>query len=111
MPSRHGERVDRFYRKSRDWQRCRRYVLARCRGICERCGRNRATEVHHVVEMREEFLDDEALYRRYAVNPDNCLGLCRSCHDAIRNGRVQFDADGEAVMREWRADPDPRRGS
>ena len=92
----------RFYRKDRNWLRCRRFVLQRCRYICERCHRNPATEVHHVVEMRESFLDDEELYIKYAVNPDNCLGLCRSCHDAIRSKdssrRVRFTPDGDVEL-------------
>jgi hypothetical protein len=65
---------------SEKWRRLRQKVLARCKGICEGCGVNRAVQVHHLTYMR---LGDEMLFDLAAV--------CMDCHDKI-HGRPVGDS-------------------
>jgi hypothetical protein len=57
---------------SPEWQALRQEVFARCRGECERCHHDNATQLHHLTYER---LGDELLA--------DLLGVCRGCHEAI----------------------------
>jgi 5-methylcytosine-specific restriction endonuclease McrA len=58
------------YLKSPEWAERRRRVLARAEGRCERCGHERATQVHHLTYRRvgAEWLKD-------------LLAICNACHE------------------------------
>lgn len=68
-----------FY-KSRAWRRARQaYIDSRTAidgGICELCGDNPGTEVHHKIFLRPENINDESI----TLNPDNFMLLCYDCH-------------------------------
>lgn len=60
------------YLKSPEWAERRRLVLARCKHVCEGCGKRPAVEVHH---LTYEHVFDEFLFE--------LLGLCKPCHDRV----------------------------
>ena len=87
-----------FYR-STQWRDARAYVLMRDRYLCRRCGAP-ATDVHHVVRLTPDNIDDPKI----TLNPDNLESLCDTCHKvehyAERTGVTidyNFDEDGQPV--------------
>lgn len=64
------------------WKNCRAFVWSRDRGLCVDClkaGRyTAAEEVHHIVELTPENVDQPEI----SLNPDNLVSLCRRCHRA-----------------------------
>lgn len=76
------------------WKAKRSLVLKRCGGICEGCGTEQATEVHH---LTYRHLGNEFLFE--------LLGLCHHCHDRItEENRARMAGAGQAV--ETGDDPD-----
>lgn len=63
-----------FYR-SKQWDAVRRYCLMRDNYLCRECGRP-AEEVHHIVHLSPTTIWDKSI----ALNPDNCVSLCKECH-------------------------------
>lgn len=63
-----------FY-NSKEWQRCREYVLRRDNYLCVKCGRP-AEEVHHIIHLTPQNIGDVSV----TLNPDNLICLCRECH-------------------------------
>ncbi len=59
-----------------EWQRTRRGYLAE-HPICEQCGLEAATEVHHIIPKAQGGGDDE----------DNLLAMCERCHRTITGRR------------------------
>lgn len=71
------------YMESGAWRAKRALVLKRCGNICEGCGVEKATEVHHDTyrHLFNEFLFE-------------LLGLCRACHERISaERRVELGPD------------------
>lgn len=98
----------RFY-KSAAWQACRRAVIDRQHGLCADClERGDCTpiaDVHHIIELTEQNVGDPSV----SLNPDNCVGLCKECHNMRHergfahrqaSSRVWFDEDGVPHARE-----------
>lgn len=77
-----------FY-SSKLWQDCRKEVLRRDLYTCAHCYA-RAQEVHHVIELTPDNIDDMNI----ALNPDNLVSLCHSCHDKITKGFTGDIQDG-----------------
>ena len=81
-----------FY-KSADWARVRAYVLMRDHYKCTRCGQSGALEVHHIIHLTPDNINDAAV----TLNDRNLTTLCRDCHfkehaaDKL-NGTKQFNA-------------------
>lgn len=68
--ARRGTTAERGYGSL--WQRIRdRYLQSHA--VCERCGRRRATIVHHIVRKRDGGSDD----------PINLQAVCSLCHAQI----------------------------
>ena len=91
----------KFY-KSPAWKRMRAYVIKRDGGLCRECwGQGRLTpaaEVHHIIEITPDNIDDPDV----ALNPENLISLCRECHKArhgIRTGRYTFDELGRVIIK------------
>lgn len=89
-----------FY-DSRAWKDCRRAVLRRDLFTCRDCSA-RASEVHHIIELTPENIADQSI----ALNPDNLISLCHSCHDKITRGvtgdlpeEYIFDDNGNVIKR------------
>jgi 5-methylcytosine-specific restriction protein A len=68
--ARRGSSTERGY--DAEWRAIRDRYLAD-HPICERCGRRRATVVHHIVRKRDGGGDD----------PINLLAVCELCHAQI----------------------------
>jgi hypothetical protein len=69
------------YLQSFEWADRRQKVLARCKWICEGCGKNRAVQVHHLTyqHYRHEFLFE-------------LVGICKECHDTLHEKQDNQDA-------------------
>ena len=105
MPSKYGEKVDKFYRSAK-WKKCRLAMIAEARGICQRCHKNPGTEVHHIIPVTDQNVDDPTI----ALGKDNLMVLCKSCHDSIRSvdetGKiVEFDENGNVTISDTKGIP------
>lgn len=92
--------ANKFYH-SKLWKNVRREVLRRDLYTCRDCYQ-RCTEVHHVVPLTPENINDYSI----SLNPDNLVSLCWSCHDKTTKGYtgdiandLVFDDDGQVVER------------
>ena len=95
-----------FY-QSTTWRKCAKDLRALRHHTCEKCGKP-GWLVHHIVPLTDETVDDSNI----ALNPDNLMLLCSSCHDAIhhhikghgskgsRHVDLKFDANGNAIVSE-----------
>lgn len=63
-----------FY-NSKEWQRCRDYILKRDNYLCTKCG-NPAEEVHHIIHLSPNNINDVSV----TLNSDNLICLCKDCH-------------------------------
>lgn len=68
--SKGGREAARFYH-SKAWRRLRLVILW-THPICQRCSKEPACDVHHVIE-RERRPDLQ-------LDPDNLEALCKACH-------------------------------
>lgn len=73
--------------------------MRRDRYTCRYCDK-RAEEVHHVIELTPENINDQSI----ALNPDNLLSMCHNCHTKTTKGDTgdvdegfYFDDDGQVV--------------
>ena len=80
------EKRNRYY-CSREWAEKKEAVRKRSKGICERCGSNKAENVHHATYLR-----------LYAERLGDLEHLCRGCHEYI-SGKSKFDPRKQAVKR------------
>jgi len=64
-----GSQRERGY--TRAWERLRRMMLAEY-PVCQKCNREAATEVHHIVAI--------AVAPDLRLDADNLMCLCKSCH-------------------------------
>ena len=87
-----------FY-NSRQWQACRRQALRRDHYTCVYC-QGRAEEVHHIIELTPENINDPSI----ALNLDNLMCLCHDCHTKETKGSTGdagagyvFDDNGQLV--------------
>lgn len=87
-----------FY-SSKQWRTVRREVLRRDHYTCRDCY-SRGEEVHHIIELTPDNINDPMV----ALNPDNLMSLCGTCHKKRTNGSVGdvtdgyvFDEDGQVV--------------
>ena len=89
----------RFY-SSKQWKDVRRFTLRRDLYTCQQCFTNRASEVHHVIELTPENINDPMI----TLSLDNLESLCHNCHTKetkgcdgdIRQGYI-FDDDGQVA--------------
>ena len=58
-----------------------------------------AQEVHHIIELTPENINDPSI----ALNPDNLISLCKSCHSIRHERRVirryTIDEDGKVTAK------------
>jgi len=85
----------------KQWKTVRQEILRRDRYTCCHCYA-RGEEVHHVISLTPDNINDNMV----ALNPDNLILLCTSCHTKITNGCVGdvvegycFDESGQVVGR------------
>lgn len=88
-----------FYR-SKLWRDKRREILRRDLYTCGICG-ERASEVHHEVELTPGNIDDPSV----TLNNNLLRSLCGDCHKAITLNRIDcaeefvFDENGQLTPR------------
>ena len=93
--------VYKFY-KTKAWTEVRGYCMIRDQWLCQDCLAKGiytpAKEVHHIIEVNETTVNDPSI----ALNPENCISLCKSCH-AARHGakqrRYTVDKDGRVTSK------------
>ena len=71
----------KFY-GSQAWKNVRDFCKKRDRYLCQDCLKKHlyrpADEVHHIIELSPENIDDPEI----SLNPDNLVSLCHECHEA-----------------------------
>jgi 5-methylcytosine-specific restriction protein A len=84
---------------SKAWKDCRKEVLRRDLYTCAYCN-SRAEEVHHIVELTPDNINDINV----SLNPDNLVSLCGDCHKKITKGYTgdivegyYFDEEGNVI--------------
>lgn len=86
------------------WKKQRRYILARDHYTCTEPGcHNVATEVHHIVELTKQNVNDVNI----SLSEKNLRSLCHDCHTRITKEMKQkdgellehivFDSDGNPI--------------
>lgn len=73
-------RANDFYR-STEWRKLSKKLLKE-RPVCEVCGMNYSTDVHHRFPVAD--------YPELALEEDNLIALCRSCHAKITDEERKF---------------------
>lgn len=87
------------------WKKQRKYILQRDNFMCTEKGcRHPATEVHHIIELTKENINDINI----SLNENNLRSLCHDCHTRItaemKSGihgilpRVIFDKNGYPIV-------------
>jgi hypothetical protein len=61
-----------WYLGSAFWRERRDFILHRAGHTCEKCGKRRATEVHHLTYLRV-----------FQELPSDLVALCKPCHTEI----------------------------
>ncbi|MFG6315963.1 HNH endonuclease signature motif containing protein [Bacillus velezensis] len=71
------DQQSRSFYKSKEWQRCRQFVLRRDNYLCQDCLKNKritqADTVHHIDELKD--------HPEKALDESNLISLCFSCHN------------------------------
>lgn len=83
-----GKKADPFY-LSESWRRLRREVLERDHYLCQRCKRNPATVVHHIIPRKER----PELSRELS----NLESVCDACHNALHPERARGGMPGASA--------------
>ena len=88
-----------FY-NSNKWKRLRQAYISSKFGICERCGKPNAKQVHHKIWLTPDNIDDLSV----SLNPENLELLCDVCHQKEHNEKfssvawgLEFNENGELV--------------
>lgn len=99
--------AEQFY-ASKVWHDTREYVLKRDCYLCRDCQTLPAEEVHHIVWLTPDNINDP----KVSVNPANLISLCRGCHrlrhdkqtrtspkakPLCETTRIIFDDDGNII--------------
>ena len=107
LPMNRSEAVERFY-KSSEWRTFRRKFINYVGGVCQDCweagiietgSKEQPLEVHHVIPLTDENINDPKITMNYR----NCRLLCKACHDKRRTKkhpprRWSVDGDGNVVL-------------
>lgn len=71
------DQESRSFYKSKAWEKCRQYVLARDNHLCQYCLKKGkltpADMVHHIEELKDN--------PNKALDADNLISLCHPCHN------------------------------
>ena len=73
-------KLKKFY-DSQLWQDTRELALKRDKYLCQMCNKP-AVHVHHKIHLNESNVDQVEV----ALNLDNLISLCHSCHDQMHRG-------------------------
>ena len=89
----------KFY-NSKCWKKIRQSYIASKFGICERCGKANAKQVHHKEYLTEDNIDDPNI----SIDFKNLELLCDTCHQNEHHKKttatiegLMFDAEGNLI--------------
>ena len=77
----YGKWYREVYLQSPHWRSLRNWVLLECCGLCQRCRRNLADDVHHTKKAYKDLWHE---------NPGDLRALCRDCHRYV-HGYSDYD--------------------
>lgn len=100
-PNKHVIRDSRQqYYSSSEWQKLsskkRQYNEETNNGLCQLCGKNKATEVHHLVKFYNQ--DSEELREQLLLDEDNIICLCSECHHKIHSKRGLLNVQQQKII-------------
>jgi len=75
---------------SKDWKNLRAKVLEDS-PVCQKCGLNQATEVHHIIPHKGDL--------NLFLDPNNLAALCHSCH--CEETRKEAQQRGKEASQEY----------
>lgn len=90
-----------FY-QSANWINARDYMLAKYHFICQKCKKQPAAIVHHIIWLTPKNINDPNI----TLGEKNLLPVCRECHAKIHEGvsatvdGLMFNENGELVKYE-----------
>ena len=89
----------KFYNSKR-WKMIRNSFIASKFGICERCGKPNAKQVHHKNYLTEDNINDPSI----SIDFNNLELLCDTCHQNEHHKQttstidgLQFDSEGNII--------------
>ncbi|WP_329757492.1 HNH endonuclease [Acidaminococcus intestini] len=90
----------RFY-DSKSWKDLARLSREKKHFICDKCGRPGATQVHHIIELTPDNINNPSI----SLNPRNLMLLCNDCHNRMHHRFEQgassrtysYDSEGHVV--------------
>lgn len=93
--------AEKFY-SSQAWRDLRAYCMKRDAYLCQDCIKRAivtpAEEVHHIRPITSTNITNPAI----TLNPDNCISLCKSCHQRRHHGtapkRYAVDDTGHVTI-------------
>ena len=94
------EFAKKFY-ESKSWKQVRNTVLKDNYGMCGKCGKRPATEVHHIKWLTPSNINNPYI----TLGRDNLIPLCHNCHQLTHYGtgatteEVMFDSNGDVISR------------
>jgi DNA mismatch repair protein MutS len=66
-----------------------RYNANKIRGLCEKCGVQISSEVHHL--LQQKYADEDGFIGAYSKNhPANLMNVCEACHTDIHAGQSEW---------------------
>ena len=84
--------IREFY-NSAQWKRCREAYKKSKGYLCEECWKQGiitpATEVHHIIKLTENNVNDPSV----SLNTANLMALCEDCHDKKHRKYRRFTVD------------------
>lgn len=90
----------RFY-DSKAWKDLARLIREKKHFICDKCGRPGAHQVHHIIELTPDNINNPSI----SLNPRNLMLLCNDCHNRLHHRFEQgassrtysYDSEGHVV--------------
>lgn len=64
--------------------------------VCELCGENLATEVHHIIKWYDQFNEENKI--SLLLDPENCMCVCSYCHHSKIHGHKLNPVEKEHMI-------------
>ena len=77
-----------FY-NSKAWKKTRNAIIARDLGLCQICKKHPATEVHHIIPLTPENINNPDI----TLGSDNLISLCHIDHMRQHSKAVNIEYD------------------
>lgn len=93
MPEERYEGASRFF-NSKAWIKCRASYIIKVNALCENCLKHNRIKtgdiLHHKVHLNASNVRNPEI----ALNHDNLIFLCQSCHNSIHGKAESATAEG-----------------